>query len=139
MEGLLKDSGKNQLFTVFGQPEIKVQPDADGQFIVKLEGVDVYDPMENAVRSTGADRVAAWFLDSDYDGGCFCITQAFFPHQEAWEKIAKALSGSADSDAFAAFSGTMSLPFRAGKHRRIAVKVIDARGNEVMVVQSLRA
>jgi adenine-specific DNA-methyltransferase len=139
MEGLLKDTGQSQLFTVFGQPEIKVQPAEGGQLIVTLEGVDVYDPIQNAVRSTGADKVAAWFLDSDYDGRCFCITQAFFPRQDAWEKIAKALSGSADADAFAAFGGTASLPFRPGKHRRIAVKVIDPRGNEVMAVRALKA
>jgi adenine-specific DNA-methyltransferase len=139
MEGLLKDTGQSQLFTVFGQPEIKVQPAGDGQFIVKLEGVDVYDPIENAVRSTGADKVAAWFLDSDYDGRCFCITQAFFPRQDAWERVAKALGGNADRDAFAAFSGTSSLAFRSGRHRRIAVKVIDPRGNEVMAVRTLKA
>ncbi len=139
MEGLLKVTGQSQLFTVFGQPEIKVQPADDGQFIVKLEGVDVYDPVENAVRSTGAEKVAAWFLDSDYDGRCFCITQAFFPRQDAWEKIAKALGGNADAEAFAAFGGTTSLPFRPGKHRRIAVKVIDPRGNEIMTVRTLKA
>ena len=139
MEGLLKDTGQSQLFTVFGQPEIKVQQAGAGQFIVKLDGVDVYDPIENAVRSTGADKVAAWFVDSDYDGRCFCITQAFFPRQDAWEKIAKALARNGDAEAFAAFSGTTSLPFRVGKHRRIAVKVIDPRGNEVMTVRALKA
>jgi adenine-specific DNA-methyltransferase len=139
MEGLLKDTGHSQLFTVFGQPEVEVRPAGDGQFVVTLEGVDVYDPIENVVRSTGADKVAAWFLDSDYDSRCFCITQAFFPRQDAWEKIAKALGESADAEAFAAFAGTTSLPFRAGKHRRIAVKVIDPRGNEVMAVRSLKA
>ncbi len=139
MEGLLKVTGHSQLFTVFGQPEIDVRPTRDGEFVVTLEGVDVYDPLENAVRSTGADKVAAWFLDSDYDGRCFCITQAFFPRQDAWEKIAKALGDTADTEAFAAFAGTTSLPFRPGKHRRVAVKVIDPRGNEVMVVRSLKA
>lgn len=139
MEGLLKDTGHSQLFTVFGQPEIDVRRTRDGEVVVTLEGVDVYDPIENVVRSTGADKVAAWFLDSDYDGRCFCITQAFFPRQDAWEKIAKALGENADAEAFAAFAGTTSLPFRAGKHRRVAVKVIDPRGNEVMAVRSLRS
>jgi adenine-specific DNA-methyltransferase len=81
--------------------------------------------------------VSAWFLDSDYDGRCFCACQAFFPNQDAWEKIAKALGSSADPEAFAAFKGRTSLPFRAGKHGRIAVKAIDARGNEVMTVKTL--
>ena len=83
--------------------------------------------------------MAAWFLDSDYDGRCFCITQAFFPDQDAWEKIAKALGSSADAEAFEKFSGTESLPFKLGKHKRIAVKVIDPRGNEVTAVRQLEA
>ncbi len=138
MDGLLKDSPNSQLFTVFGQPEIDVKKTKDGEFLCVLEGVDIYDPVANVVRSTGAEKVAAWFLDSDYDGRCFCVTQAFFPDQDAWEKIAKALGGSADAEAFEAFKGTTSLPFTAGKHQRIAVKVIDPRGNEVMTVRSLK-
>jgi adenine-specific DNA-methyltransferase len=139
MEGLLKDTPNSQLFTVFGQPEVEVKPTKDGEWVAKLAGVDIYDPIENAVRSSGADKVAAWFLDSDYDGRCFCITQAFFPNQDAWEKIAKVLGSSADAEAFESFSGIQSLPFKAGKHKRIAVKVIDPRGNEVMAVRQLEA
>ena len=137
MEGLLKDTANSQLFTVFGQPEVEVEPTKGGECVVKLKGVDIYDPIENTVRSSGADKVAAWFLDSDYDGRCFCITQAFFPDQDAWKKIAKALGSSADEEAFEKFDGTESLPFKAGKYKRIAVKVIDPRGNEVMAVRQL--
>ena len=56
-----------------------------------MEGVDVYNPVDNMVTSEGSDRVAAWFIDSDYDGRTFCITQAFFPDKKAWSKIARAL------------------------------------------------
>ena len=136
MDGLLKDTPNSQLFTVFGQPEIKVEQDGE-DVTVTLEGVDIYDPLKGEVRSTGASKVAAWFLDSDYDGRCFCITQAFFPRQDAWGKIAKALGSSADTEAFEAFKGTASVPFKPGKHRRIAVKVIDPRGNEAMAVERL--
>ena len=80
----------------------------------------------------------AWFLDSDFDGRCFCITQAFFPDRDAWDKIAAALKSRADEEAFAKFAGTESIPFEAGRHRRIAVKVIDPRGNEVMAIKSLK-
>ena len=66
-----------------------------------------------------------------------CITQAFFPDKSAWEKLAKALKSVVDEAAFAALSGTVSLPFAAGQHRRVAVKVIDPRGNEVMRVLRL--
>ena len=137
MDGLLKETPGSQLFTVFGQPEVDVRKTKDGTWICELSGVDIYDPVENTVRSSGAEKVAAWFLDQDYDGRCFCITQAFFPDQDAWEKIAKALKGSADPEAFHAFKGTVSIPFPAGKHSRIAVKVIDPRGNEVMAIRKL--
>ncbi len=141
MEGLLKNQPGGQLFTVFGLPRVKVTgPDAEGQYIASMEGVDIYDPADNSVRSTGADKVAAWFLDSDYDGRTFCVTQAFFPDRDAWEKLARALNGQngvIDAARFEAFSGTESLPFPAGKHKRVAVKVIDPRGNEVMKLEKL--
>jgi len=140
MDGLLKESPKSQLFTVFGQPEIEVRLPAGsegGEFEVELVGVDIYSPVTGEIRSSGANKVAAWFLDSDYDGRCFCVTQAFFPNQKAWDKIAKALGSAADIEAFAAYNGTVSVPFEPGEHKRIAVKVIDPRGNEVMAIRSL--
>lgn len=139
MDGLLKDTANSQLFTVFGTPEIAIDKNHSGEWEVELKGVDIYDPVANTIRSTGAEKVSAWFLDRDFDGRCFCVTQAFFPDQDAWEKIAKALGSAADADAFEAFKGTRCIPFAAGKHKRIAVKVIDPRGNEVMAVRSLEA
>jgi adenine-specific DNA-methyltransferase len=137
MDGLLKDMPHSQLFTVFGQPEINVKETKDGEYTVELLGVDIYDPLTGEVRSSKAEKVAAWFLDSDYDGRCFCITQAFFPDQNAWEKIAKSLATQTDTEIFEAFNGTISIPFKAGKHKRIAVKVIDPRGNEVIAIARL--
>ena len=93
--------------------------------------------MTNALISTGANKVAAWFLDCDYDGRTFCVSQAFFPDSNAWDRIAAALRTQVDPERFETFSGTLSLPFAAGKERRIAVKVIDPRGNEVMRVMRL--
>ena len=141
MDGLLKTQPGGQLFTVFGLPRVKVTgPDGKGEFTVMMEGVDIYNPVDNSINSTGADKVAAWFLDGDYDGRTFCITQAFFPDRDAWEKLSRALNGKngvIDAARFEAFSGTISLPFPAGKHKRAAVKVIDPRGNEVMKVEKL--
>jgi adenine-specific DNA-methyltransferase len=139
MDGLLKDTPNSQLFTVFGQPEIEVKEHRNGDWGCTLKGVDIYDPVTNVIHSTGAEKVAAWFLDQDYDGRCFCITQAFFPDQDAWEKIARSLGSSADPEVFEAFKGTKSLPFQRGKFGRIAVKVIDPRGNEVMAIRALEA
>ncbi len=138
MNGLLKEQPGSQLFTVFGQPRTRVRgPDRDGQYTVTMEGVDIYNPVENSIASTGADKVAAWFLDGDYDGRTFCITQAFFPDKTAWGKLSKALENVVDPERFSALSGTVSLPFPAGKHKCAAVKVIDPRGNEVMQVHKL--
>jgi adenine-specific DNA-methyltransferase len=136
MEGLLKDTPRSQLFTVFGTPSIEVAKNGC-EYTVTLEGVDIYDPVRNVVQATGASKVAAWFLDSDFNGRAFCITQAFFPDQDAWAKLAKALKDVADPEAFAAFKGTTSLPFEVGEHRQVAVKVIDPRGNEVMTIHRL--
>jgi adenine-specific DNA-methyltransferase len=143
MAGLLKEQPGSQLFTVFGLPRTKLsEPDAEGLYTVTMEGVDIYDPVSNVVLPTSADKVAAWFLDSDYDGWTFCITQAFFPDRTAWDKLSKALNGSGgviDNGRFEAFSGTVSLPFPVGKNCCVAVKVIDPRGNEVMRVHKLHA
>lgn len=147
MNGLLKESatpGGGQLFTVFGLPRVRIEsrPSHDGrkEYTVTMEGVDVYNPVDNSINSTGASKVAAWFLDGDYDGRTFCVTQAFFPDKSAWEKLARVLNGKdgpIDAQRFEAFSSTTSLPFPAGKHRAGAVKVIDPRGNEVMSVHRL--
>ena len=138
MDGLLKEQPGSQLFTVFGQPRTRVEgPDKEGNYVAHMDGVDIYNPVENSITPTQADKVAAWFLDGDYDGRTFCITQAFFPDRSAWDKLARALKGVVDEDRFEALSGTVSLPFPAGKHKRVAVKVIDPRGNEVMRIHRL--
>jgi adenine-specific DNA-methyltransferase len=137
MGDLLKTTVSSQLFTVSGSPRTRFEKNDGGEFVVYMEGVDIYDPVTNTVRSTGAEKVAAWFLDSDYDGRCFCVCQAFFPDKSAWEKLGKALGSTLDFDAFVKLSGTISLPFPVGPHKRIAVKVIDPRGNEVMRVHNI--
>lgn len=137
MGDLLKNTGTGQVFTVFGSPRVKLTSTIDGQLQVTMEGVDIYDPVANTIVDSKADKVAAWFLDSDYDGRTFCITQAFFPDRDAWKKLEKALKGVIDIEKFESFSGTVSLPFPIGEHKKAAVKVIDPRGNEVMKVLSL--
>jgi len=139
MGGLLKETPSAQLFTVFGAPRTELREEGDGTYTVEMQGVDVYDPVQNVLQPTRADKVAAWFLDADYDGATFCVSQAFFPDRSAWDKLARALKGRVDDGAWDAFAGTVSLPFAAGEHRRVAVKVIDPRGNEVMRVHRLPA
>ena len=138
MGDLLKETPSTQLFTVFGMPRTELKRTDNGEYIVKMEGVDIYNPVDNTVSSAGADKVAAWFVDADYDGRTFCITQAFFPDKSAWDKIARALKGVIDEDRFEQFSGTESFPFPVGEHACVAIKIIDPRGNEVMRVHNLR-
>ncbi len=137
MAGLLKEQPGSQLFTVFGQPRVTPKRAKSGEWTVTMDGIDIYDPVKNVVVPTKGEQVAAWFLDGDYDGRTFCITQAFFPDKDAWAKLARALKGVLDEDRFAALSGTVSLPFPAGKYKRAAVKAIDPRGNEVMATLTL--
>ncbi len=139
MGDLLKEQPGSQLFRVFSAPRVTglAQQD-DGDYVVEVEGMDVYDPVSNALYPSDRTRIAAWFLDTDYDGRTFCICQAFFPDRKKWDKLARALdnAGAVDPSAFDALSGFRSLPFprparlRAGELWKVAVKVIDPRGNE---------
>ena len=137
MGDLLKQTKDSGLFSVSGLPRTSLTRQGNGEYVVEMEGVDIFDPVDNTIVSEDAEGVAAWFLDGDYDGRTFCISQAFFPNSGAWDKLARALKSAVDVEAFAAFGGTKSLPFPAGEHRRAAVKVIDPRGNEVMKVHTL--
>ncbi|MDX2187118.1 MAG: site-specific DNA-methyltransferase [Opitutaceae bacterium] len=137
MKDLLKKTLKvEQIFTVFGQPRTRVEMKG-GEFVVHMDGVDLYDPVANALQATSAGKVAAWFIDTDYDNKVFCICQAFFPDKDAWEKLARALKTTLSEGAFEALTGTTSLPFKPGPRQCIAIKVIDPRGNEVMRVHRL--
>jgi adenine-specific DNA-methyltransferase len=84
----------------------------------------------------GSD-VPAWFLDTDYNDLCFLVSQAFFPRTSAWENLKRALAGTYDDSVWEHLAGATSAPFLAGARRKIAVKVIDDRGNELLVVKNL--
>ena len=139
MGDLLKDQPGSQLFRVFSAPRVSgPTPQDGGDYVVAVEGMDVYDPVSNSLYPTDQARIAAWFLDTDYDGRTFCICQAFFPDRSKWDKLARALGnqGTVEPAAFEALSGFQSLPFarpdRLGEDEtwKVAVKVIDPRGNE---------
>ena len=137
MGDLLKNMRSSQVFSVCGLPEVAVHPAADGKVRVELLGVDVFDPvrMENDGRK--GNDVPAWFLDADYNGLCFHVSQAFFPRTGAWDNLRKSLRGTYDESVWDHLAGTTSAPFEPGEHRQVAVKVIDDRGNELMVVKGL--
>ena len=145
MGDLLKDQPGSQLFRVFSAPRVSGPTRLDdGDYVVGVEGMDVYDPVSNALYPTDQTRIAAWFVDTDYDGRTFCICQAFFPDRSKWDKLARALGnqGTVYPAAFDSLSGFRSLPFArpsrlgADEPWKVAVKVIDPRGNEGLRVLS---
>jgi adenine-specific DNA-methyltransferase len=146
MGELLKTQPGSQLFTVFSAPRV-LPPRllADGQWQIEVEGMDVYDPVGGALHPTSRDRIAAWFVDTDYDSRTFCICQAFFPDRRKWDKLARALGdkGVVDESRFDELTGFVTLPFARppalppGKPWRVAVKVIDPRGNEGLRVVTM--
>ena len=137
MGDLLKNMRSSQIFSVCGQPEIQVRRMKDKQYQVELLGLDVFDPITMKVDHRSGDDVPAWFLDIDYNDLCFHVSQAFFPRTGAWNSLKKALKGEYEESVWDHLSGATSAPFQAGEHKQIAVKVIDDRGNELLVVKKL--
>ncbi|WHZ21915.1 MAG: Putative DNA methylase [Nitrospira sp.] len=137
MGDLLKNMRSSQIFSVCGQPEIKITKGKNRQYQVELLGLDVFDPITMDVTHRSGADVPAWFLDTDYNDLCFHVSQAFFPRTSAWDNLKKALKGEYEESVWNHLSGTTSAPFEAGEHKQIAVKVIDDRGNELLVVKKL--
>ena len=143
MGDLLKNMRSSQIFSVCGLPEIEVtrvkpKDKSDPErWQVTLTGLDVFDPVTMEVHHEKGEDVPAWFLDADYNERCFHVSQAFFPRTGAWESIRKALKADYDESVWDHLSGTTSAPFEVGQERKVAVKVIDDRGNELLVVKSL--
>ena len=129
----------SQIFTVFGQPDVRVEKKKDGTYRAELCGVDIYDPLTGQLHSSCGEDVAAWFLYTDYDGKTFHICQAFFPGApDACEKLQRALKAQFAPEASKQMLGTASFLFEPGEHQRIAVKMADFRGNEVVRVMKLQ-
>jgi adenine-specific DNA-methyltransferase len=150
MGDLLKNIRSSQIFSVCGLPEVKLSRvhtskakvdynnAEETQYQVELLGMDVFDPVTMEVDHQNGNDVPAWLLDTDYNGLCFHVTQAFFPRTGAWQNLKKALKGQYDESVWDHLAGTVSAPFTAGEHGQVAVKVIDQRGNELLVVKNLR-
>jgi adenine-specific DNA-methyltransferase len=107
---------------------------------VVVEGFDYYNTKTGGIESGGADRIAVWLLDTDYDGRSLFPRQVFFPmagDNEGWAKLARNLKAEVDEERIEAYRGTQSLPFEAGERRRVAVKIVDDRGVESLKVLDL--
>ncbi len=137
MGDLLKNLRSSQIFSVCGLPDVRIERSGDGEYRVELLGLDVFDPVAMDSDHREGSDVPAWFLDTDYNGLCFHVCQAFFPRTSAWEGLKRSLRGEFDDSVWAHLSGTASAPFGLGEYGQIAVKVVDDRGNELMVVKRL--
>ncbi len=137
MGDLLKSTRSSQIFSVCGLPEVSLKKLKDGRYQVELVGLDVLDPVTMEVDSRSGNDVPAWLLDIDYNDLCFHVSQAFFPRTSAWDNLKKALRTEYAESVWDHLAGTTSAPFEAGEHDQVAVKVIDDRGNELMVVKKL--
>ena len=164
MGDLLKNLRSSQIFSVCGLPDVRIRqvgtgvsvapgaagtsaatavpgapetPAATQSYQVELLGLDVFDPVAMDSDHQEGHDVPAWFLDTDYNGLCFHVCQAFFPRTSAWEGLKRSLRGKFEDSVWAHLSGTVSAPFQAGDHGQVAVKVVDDRGNELMVVKPL--
>jgi adenine-specific DNA-methyltransferase len=132
---LLKKTGSGNLFMVFGEPDIVLHKEKGGRVVVEVRGVDVYDPTTGEQRSHSTDDIACWFIDTDYDGESFFVRHAYFcGGDEPYEKLKKALRAEVDEAAWAQLYSTRSLPFDPPVKGKIAVKVINHYGDEVMQV-----
>jgi adenine-specific DNA-methyltransferase len=134
-EELLKKSGTGNLFMVFGEPDVTVSKSKNGDLTVELNGVDIYDPTTGQVRSSSTDEIACWFIDTNYNGESFFVRHAYFTGADKpMEKLRKALRAAVDEDAWSMLYGSTSRPFVAPTTSKIAVKVINHYGDEVLRV-----
>jgi len=135
MADTLKNTGKGNLFVIFGEPDITITPVENDRFQVKVNGVDVFDPSTGEVRSDSADGIACWFIDTDYNGESFFVRHAYFLGQnDPYKALKTTLKAEIDPDAWATLNSDTSRPFRKPTTGRIAVKVINHLGDEVMKV-----
>jgi adenine-specific DNA-methyltransferase len=138
---LLKKTGTGNLFMVFGEPDIKVTTDGiEENLTVEVRGVDVYDPTTGQIRNHSTDDIACWFIDTNYNGESFFVRHAYFTGgDEPYEKLKRALRAEIDEAAWSSLYSTVSRPFAPPETGKIAVKVINHYGDEVLKVYEVMA
>ena len=131
----LKNTGKGNLFVIFGEPDIEILSAEDGKVQVKVKGVDVFDPSTGEVRSDGAEGIACWFVDTDYNEESFFVRHAYFlGATDPYKSLKTTLKAEINEEAWATLHSDTSRPFDKPASGRIAVKVINHLGDEVMKV-----
>lgn len=135
MGGDLKSTGAGNLFVIFGEPDIRIEETADGMRTVQVFGVDVFKPQTGEVQSEGTDGIALWMLDTDYNEESFFVRHAYFlGANDPYKALKTSLKAEIDEDAWESLYSDISRPFPKPKSGRIAVKVINHLGDEVMKV-----
>lgn len=135
MLGALKKTGAGNLFTVFGEPDIDVRTREDGRVEVQLRGVDVFNPNTGEVRSSAPDQIALWMIDTRYDEESFFVRHAYFTGEnDPYKNLKAALRAEIDESAWEMLRRHVSMPFDQPETGKIAVKVINDYGDEVMKV-----
>ncbi|MBL4808897.1 MAG: site-specific DNA-methyltransferase, partial [Phycisphaerales bacterium] len=131
----LKNTGKGNLFVIFGEPDIDILDAEDGKIQVKINGVDVFHPQTGEVRSDSTDGIACWFIDTEYNEESFFVRQAYFlGANDPYKSLKTTLKSEINADAWATLNSDLSRPFSKPENGRIAVKVINHLGDEVMKV-----
>jgi adenine-specific DNA-methyltransferase len=131
----LKNTGKGNLFVIFGEPDIDIQDAGDGLITVKINGVDVFHPNTGEVRSDGPEGIACWFIDSDYNEESFFVRHAYFlGANDPYKALKTTLKAEINEEAWSSLNSDTSRPFEKPKSGRIAVKVINHLGDVVMKV-----
>ncbi len=139
-DDLKKARSSNQSFWLMGQPDVELRQQKDGKWVVEVNGFDYFDTTKGELVSGGKGKIAAWSLDTDYDGRSLFPHQFFFPmagKDEGWMKLKKNIRAELDESLLKHFTGTVSLPFEAGQNRTVAVKIVDDRGIESLKVMKL--
>ncbi len=130
---MLKKTGAGNLFMIFGEPDVKIASTSTGELTVEIAGVDIYDPTTSAVRSDSTDEIACWFIDTAYDGESFFVRHAYFTGaDEPYAKLQRALRAEIDEAAWESLYSTVSRPFARPESGKIAIKVINHFGDEVL-------
>ena len=132
---LLKKTGAGNLFMVFGEPDVEIKQQKNGQIMVEIKGVDVYDPTTGQIRSASTDDIACWFIDSNYNSESFFVRHAYFTGtEEPYDKLKRTLRAEIDEAAWNSLYSTASRPFDNPETGKFAVKVINHYGDEVLKV-----
>ena len=135
---LLKKTGAGNLFMVFGEPDVVINEQNNGQIVVEIKGVDVYDPTTGQIRSASTDDIACWFIDSNYNGESFFVRHAYFTGAgEPYDKLKRTLRAEIDEAAWSSLYSTVSRPFDKPETGKFAVKVINHYGDEVLKVYEI--